>query len=247
MINKIKMLILPSERIKEENTEVTMSTVTYRNQQWFEKNYITRIEDPKEINNRILPLEIGKMYTFAYDPIYKKELDFYDFMPINLIMGYILTKKGRMNPYGINLSYIPPKVRIAVLDTIVKLFRTQIIKPNMVRISENNWNLKQLPLTYDVAKRILHNSGFEFAIRSYRNDHIRNKPRIITYEDWWRPCTFPSKFIQKMNIRAIYYMYKKNLDDQYRIGQPDRLVKIKKTGVKEIKEYIKERHKDIQK
>jgi len=241
------MLILPSERIKEETTTVSMSTVIHRNQQWFEKEYALRISDPKEPNFKVLPLEIGKIYSFAYDPIYKKELDFYDFMPINLILGYILTKQGRMNAYGINLSYMPPKVRTTVLDVIVKLFRTQYINPNITRITEENWNLKRLPLTYDVAKKILHNSGFEFAIRSYRADHIGSKPRIITYEDWWRPCTFPSKFIQKINIRAIYYRYKRNLDEQYRIGQPDKLVKIKKTGVKEIKEYIKERHKDIQK
>ena len=244
MINKIKMLILPSERIIEETTTVTKSTVVYRNHKWFEDNYMRKINDPKEPNFKILPLEIGKMYSFAYDPIHAGELDFYDNMPMNLILGYIITKKGRLNPYGINLSYIPPKIRTNILDVIVRLFRTQYISPNIARISEENFNLKRLPMTYDVAKRILHNSGFEFAIRSYRNSQFRSKPLIITYEDWWRPCTFTSHFIQKINIRAIYYRYKRSLDDQYRIGQPDKFVKIKKTGVKEIKEYIKGTHKD---
>lgn len=241
------MLALPSERIREETTTVTMATVVHRNQKWFEDDYVLRMNDPKEPNFKVLPMEIGKLYTFAYDPIYKDEMNFYDNMPINLILGYILTKEGRMNPYGINLSFVPPKVRTAVMDVITKLFRTQYISPNITRISENNFNLKKLPLTYDVAKRILHNSGFEFAIRSYRNDRIRNKPMIITYEDWWRPCTFGSKFIQKMNIRAIYWMYKKNVDESYRIGQKDKAVKIKKTGVKEIKEYIKGRYQSNKK
>jgi hypothetical protein len=235
------MLILPSERIIEETKDVTMSTVVYRNQKWFEEGYVTRISDPLEPNFKTLPLEIGKMYSFAYDPIYKDQLDFYDFMPINLILGYTITKKGRLNPYGINLSYIPPKTRTAVLDVIVKTFRTQYINPNITRISEENFNLKRLPMTYDIAKKILHNSGFEFAIRSYRYSNIGSKPRIITYEDWWKPCTFTSKFIKEMNIRGIYYRYKRNLDDKYRIGQKDKPVDIKKTKVKDIKEYIKKR------
>lgn len=237
-------IILPSERLQEETKTVTLSTVTYHNEKWFEKRYVERIIDTKEINFKILPLEIGKIYIFPYSPIYADKLSFFDYMPINLILGYIITKAGRLNPYGINLSYIPPKIRVAILDTIIKIFKTQYINPNITRISEENWNLKTLPMTYDIAKRILHNSGFEFAIRSYRNDRMGNKPLILTYEDWWRLSTIHSKFLAKMTIRMVYYRYKRNLDDQYRIGQPDKFVKIKKTGVKEIKEYIKGRHKD---
>ncbi len=232
--------ILPSDRLKLELDQHPIGTIRYQNEKWFEKTYITNKLDPIEENHKSIP-EIGKIYTFTYDPIYKDELNFYDNMPINLILGYILTKNGHMNPYGINLSFIPPKTRILVLSIIYKIFWTSHIKPNIERISEDNWNTKILPFQYDVAKKILNKSGFEFAIRSYRMDHFMSKLNIVTYEDWWRLGTLSSDFIRKMTSRQIYYLYNKNAISGFKIGQKTE-IKITKTKIKDVKKYLNERY-----
>ena len=63
---------------------------------------------------------------------------------------------------------------------------------------------------------------------------------IITYEDWWRPTTFSSQDIQKMNLQAFYYRYKKSLNNDYKIGQQDKQIKLPKLKVKDaLKELEK--------
>jgi len=230
----------PIEIYKQELKDTPLSTIRSRNESWFERIYVEKKEDPIELHKKHM-LEIGKIYTFAYDPIYKDELSFYDIMPINMILGYVFTSQGRINPYGIQMSFIPPKTRILILSKIFKIFRTSHIQPNIKRIEEGWSNLKFIPMQYDIAKKILADSGFEFAIRSYRMDHVRSKPRIISYNDWWRLSTLSSHFIKKMTLRQIYYLYNQNAIDGYKIGEKTDVV-IKKTKIKDIKEYIKTRN-----
>lgn len=235
---------LPSKRIQKELKGKSMSTIKYHNQLWFDKYYMSRIDDvPEQRRGRLL--EPGKIYNYLYDAKYKNELDFWDKCVMVMVIGHVVTKSGKLNVLGINLSFIPPQYRVKILDKIVKVFNTQVVEPNVKRIQKGkvHGSLKKMPLYYDVCKRILAQSGFEFAIRSYIYRRIKSEPLIITYEDWWRPATFASKYIVKMNIRAIYALYKKNLSEGYRIGKPDPKIEIMKTKIMELEKYLKVRGK----
>jgi hypothetical protein len=251
---------LPSKRIERARSKHSDGYVRAMSEEWFWTNYVERkaeVMRPHQIHNlrahseetdalieptRKPMLEVGRMYTFKYnDPKYKKELEFYNAFPIVLCIGHIETESGKMNPLCISLHFIPPKIRTAILDKIVKTFNNSVIDPNIVKLEKGEFNLRLLPARYDVLKRILRLSGFEFAITSYIYARIKTKPMIVSYMDWWRVCTFSSKFIRKLHINAIYYRYKKEmLDPAYKIGQKNQpTVRIATTKVSELRKLLR--------
>lgn len=237
-------MILPSESAKLELRDISESTLRRRIEEWFTTFYIRQKFEPIEVNTKPF-FEYGKIYTFLYDPIYFKELDFFDNFPMTLMLGELEVDGGnRKNPFGINLSYLPPKVRTAVLDRFVKIFRQRYINTNIKRLNrDSKAQLKPIPFTYDLAKQMLQGSGFEFAIRSYRYDHVENEPRIITYEDWWKLTYFNSQFVQKLNYAAIRYRYQKFIDKDFEIGRKRTKVKLGSVGTREMMDYLEQRRR----
>lgn len=236
-------MILISEQIKKDTDLNPYSTLVSRYEKWFSNTYIDKTLEPIERKDDILLIP-GKIYTFAYDPSdeYKDKSKFFSYMPINLILGQKLTKAGNLLPYGINLSFVPPSIRIKILDQITRIWNSDIIKPNIERIKEGKFTIHEIPIFYDVAKKILDGSGFEYAIRSYRYERFGNMPSIISYEDWHKICYFHLKYVAKMQIRAIYVMYMKNIQESYKVGKKYD-VNLPKTKIKEVKEYFSKREK----
>ena len=235
---------LPSKSFEQaiRNAGITRNAIIARNQKWFRHLYVERIEKPLEpyIGKA---MKVGKAYSFTYDAKYKDRLDFWDVLPhLCICIGHVERAGGNgYNALGINFTYIPPQIRMAVLDKLVKTFNTMVIDPNRQRIEKFQvHSLTELPIFYRIAKEIFKGSGFEFAIRSYIYTRIRTEPRVITYNDWWRVATFPSQFIKKMTIRQIYYLYKRNVRDSYRVGQRERPTIIKGTTQREVKKLLQE-------
>lgn len=247
---------LPSKTFEREIREsgITKSGIIARNQKWFQKVYIDRTNSEYQAvpvffarDYHIEPkignlMEVGKAYTFTYDAKYKDTLDFWNVLPhFMIVISHYLTSEGKLNCLGINMGFIPPQIRMQILDKIVKMFSSMTIDPNIRRINKGQFHsLKHLPLYYDVTEQILQGSGYKFAIRSYIYQRIKSKPMIITYEDWWKVATFPTAFIKKMTIRQIYYLYKKNIRESYRIGQKDEPIELRRTKA-ELKKYLKGR------
>lgn len=232
---------LISETIRKLSENTPYSTLVGRSKKWFDETYVQKSKEPIEESSAIVP-KIGKLYTWFYDPITKDKMDFFSWCPLTFIIGYKISSKGHLIPYGINLSFIPPSMRIKILDTIVRLWNSNIINPDIERIKKGVSPLHEIPLYYDVAKMVLQDSGFEFAIRSYRLDRFQSSPMVVSYEDWYKICLFPISYIEKMQIRAIYWRYWRNLDGTYKIGD-GKTRDIVKTKVKEVREYVKKRNK----
>jgi hypothetical protein len=233
---------LPSESYNSAIKVTPKSTVISRNKKWFDDNYISRINEPIIPNSMGMLVE-GSMCTFTYDAKFKDKLDFWDFLPRSLILQTRISKKGVINVLALNVSYIPPQIRLKVLDKIVKTFNTSFINPNNKKIENEQFNsIRNLPLQYDVVKKILSGSGFEFAIRSYLYNRLWSTPLVIPYTDWWRVATVPSNYLHKMTLRMIYYRYKKNLDEGYKLGRGEKQPDIKNTKIKDIDEYLKKRY-----
>lgn len=57
----------------------------------------------------------GRMYTYFYNPIYAQELPYYDRFPCTIIISM-----NRSGFTGLNLHYLPPKIRISFLNELFK-------------------------------------------------------------------------------------------------------------------------------
>ena len=231
---------LVSEIIKEETDAIPYSTLVSRAWRWYDDTYIKRIEPTREPEPDLLSITPGRIYTFSYDPITADKLRFFSYRPINLILGNKITNAGNLIPYGINLSFIPPTVRIKIMDEIFRIFGDEIIQPNIERIEAELPVITDLPLLYDVAQFILKGSGFEYAIRGYRLDRFMTTPQIISYQDWYKLNYFAIKSVQKMTVKSIYFDYMKNIDASWRIGKRYNLQTANKT-IAEVNDYFSNR------
>lgn len=223
---------------KEQIDKLSSMDIYKQSIKWYNDVYIDKkIEVLEEHKTR--ELITGKIYTYDYDPKYKDKLSFYDNRPIMFCIGHIETKAGNKNAFGINLSFIPPKYRAAILQKIWKVFNNKIIEKNEEYLSDGKKYQKEMPIYYTVCRYILRESGFEFALRSYIYDQMESEPMIITYSDWYRILSFPSQFIKLLSIRAIYVRYKKNLDRNYRIGIKEKPVRLRNAAINKVKELTK--------
>ena len=240
---------LPSIVYREALKKNSVSKILNDSNQWFQDVYVKRIDKPSE-PKVIKLLEVGKFYSFLYDAKYKKELEYWMYLPTSsLCIGHIEGENGKLNAMCINTAYIPPKIRMLILDKIVKVFNAMVLKHNekMIRMGRYK-SQNHMPLFYDICKRILKDSGFEFAIRSYIYTRMKTQPLIISYEDWWRVSVITSnKFLLKKDIRYVFYKYKQALDQSYKIGKKSPEVELKRTNIKSLKKYIDERGKEKKK
>lgn len=221
---------LPSKTYLNECRKASPRTVTRNCEMWFEAIYDNQSVAPPE--PLAGPIEAGKVYTYLYDPKHANDLPYYDTFPMFMSLGHL--ENG--NIIGINLSYVPPRVRLRVLDKFIRVFNFRFIKGNQNWLERGKPGaMKEIPFFYDVAKVMLAGSGFENALRSYRYDHIHSSPQIITYDDYWRLLAITSKHIEKLNIRAIYALYKRQP-----IGTKDKKVNID-PRVRPTQRHIKNR------
>jgi hypothetical protein len=200
---------LPSKTLYKTRKRLSESSIRQRNLNWFNDFYFER-NVPKtsypEYSKSQFKFVVGRVYTFFYfDPKYKEELDFYNAVPVGIFVGY---NKKSGHPMFLALQFIPPKIRVEILDKIAEYNLSSIIKASEI-IRKSGFSERKLDTTYYDFKKYLQKSGFEFAIRSYILTRIQSRPMVITFWDWWRLCTFSGQFMRKKHIISIYNAYKK--------------------------------------
>ena len=70
-------------------------------------------DDSIELRNRPITKPYGNMYMYFYDAKHKDTLPYYDAFPLTIVVG-----PAKDGFYGINLHYLPPKVRAIFLDKL---------------------------------------------------------------------------------------------------------------------------------
>lgn len=164
-------------------------------------------------SKKIIP---GKIYTFTYDPLYKDSLAYYDTRPIVLLQSTSVAGTGNNLVSGINLNFLPEKIKISILDQFFRLFKKEIQKDE-----EKIWENK---LSYIIGainfftqwlqtKLIFErhpNVNFSFAYRNYITDRMSNL-RIIEYDDWAILPFLESKEIVGASLYEIYTEYMNTL------------------------------------
>lgn len=114
----------------------------------------------------------GQLYTYTYDPKWKKTLDFYDTQPIIIFLDN--APKGH---YGLNIHFLPQKMRNIIFKEI-----NPSIKKNPFQSGLEKW------------KRLSIIKGYEKAlIRRYLTNHIKGKILPIPEQYWTKFRDFPTE------------------------------------------------------
>lgn len=121
----------------------------------------------------------GKLYTYAYDPLTKEKMEYWDQFPLIIFMGleYGETTK-RVYFRGINLHYLPPPERVRFMTDLLANHATTSNLMKNTRLNVNWEDFKNHPLSGDIVK-------------NYLPGHIRSPIREIEPSEWLNIIKLP--------------------------------------------------------
>lgn len=162
--------------------------------------------DIREVSEPSIPfLENGKMYSFRY---FTTDEKFYDTKP--LVIGLGQSDDG--NQLGINLHYIPRKIRTSFLQNIIKSF-SGFIK-NQTNSSLLGKPRLQRPIESFIYESVKLSLGQRYnikhAVKQYKISRIQN-PRVIGYENWYLCAVNDENFFSGGSIAQAQALYYKNI------------------------------------
>lgn len=128
-----------------------------------EQKAIAKAEKPA-----IQPRDIGKLFFYRYDPKWKKELPYYDRLPI--IFPFAMKKDGFL---GINLHYLPPILRARLMDALLE-------RQNNKMYNETT----RLVISYKILLSASKLRFFKPCIKRYLNKHVKTLFLEIPAKDW---------------------------------------------------------------
>lgn len=102
-------------------------------------------------------IEIGKMYLYQYDAIYKKELDYWDTLPLMFPTDLMDGPSGK-GMLGINFHYLPRGARAYLLDALYPNATDDKLSPS-ARMSYGYHALKAMA-SFDIIKPCIHRYVF---------------------------------------------------------------------------------------
>jgi hypothetical protein len=146
---------------------------------WFKgkvSDLIKKVKNPNQVFTKDATPTIGQMYMFVYDAKHKDTLPFYDMYP--LVFPIEFYGDGFL---GINLHYLPPLARAALLN-------------NLKKLANNNKydDSTKLAISYEVLKaHAMRFKGFENCIKRYLFSHVRSSFHQVSSSDWDKAVLLP--------------------------------------------------------
>tara|TARA_Y100001937_G_scaffold77367_1_gene104951 strand:- start:801 stop:1391 length:591 start_codon:yes stop_codon:yes gene_type:complete len=133
----------------------------------------------------------GRMYSYFYDPKYAEVLPYYDIFPVTLILQ--LEKNGFM---GLNLHYIPPRYRIALLDQLYRY---------AVKDDEDADDMQtRLRISWDILRSAAKLKWAKPCLKRYLTSHVVGPALEVTPDHWDTVAMLPLARFQKQGVRQVY-------------------------------------------
>jgi hypothetical protein len=122
----------------------------------------------------------GRMFMFFYDPKGREELPYYDRFPLVIMVG-----KAKGGFYGLNLHYLPNKLRAMFFDKLMSF-------TNNDKYDETT----KFRLTYNMLSSASSLKYFAPCFKHYLFSHLRSVPVEVPASDWEIAVCLPTwKFV----------------------------------------------------
>jgi len=139
--------------------------------------------------------EVGHMYHFFYDPKTKADLPYYDKFPLIFMVGP--APKGF---YGINLHYLPPKLRAVLMDALYDISSNK-------RYDENT----KLRISYDLLKGASKYKNFKPTFKHYLTAHVDSRFMKIDSAEWDIALFLPTERFEKAGKQTVWADSRKSI------------------------------------
>ena len=141
--------------------------------------------DRERLTSRVM---IGRMYHFFYDPKHKKTLPYYDRFP--LIFPF---KRVRGGFLGINLHYLPLRLRAKLMDELYTLSRDN-------RYDENT----RLRISYNILNGAAKYKYFKPCVKHYLTPHVKSRFLEVYAAEWDIALFLPTERFVGADKRAVH-------------------------------------------
>jgi hypothetical protein len=112
--------------------------------------------------------QIGRMYFFAYNPKYKEKLPYYDEFPLIFVV-----ERYNNGFLGINLHYVSPRNRIAIMDALTKIANNKKYD-----------STTKLAMSYKTLQSVSKYSMIKPCIKRYLYSHVKSRFAMIDANEW---------------------------------------------------------------
>lgn len=143
----------------------------------------------KNLRNTKVPL-IGRMYFFIYDPKHKKTLPYYDVFPLTIPIEYYTD--GFL---GMNLHYVAPIGRAALLDYLISLEQSTVVNGNLE---------KYMNVSYGMLKGAANSKFFKPTVKRYLYSHVKSPFAEVLSEEWENAAFLPVEQFRKATKREVW-------------------------------------------
>ena len=112
--------------------------------------------------------KIGEMVMYTYNPKLKMTLPYYDMFPLTIMVG---PAPGGF--FGINLHYLPPKIRAIFLDNL-----------NAAASNQKFDKTTRFRITYNLLKAAKKYKYFKPCFKHYLTKHVGSKIMKVDAAEW---------------------------------------------------------------
>lgn len=168
-------------RYKELAAKAEVTLGTQESLDWF-RNRIrkdSRIRNHDKVTKNLKQERPGpgKMMTYVYEPKHKDKLKYYDNYPL-----IIMLDKTSDGWYGANLHYLPPSLRVALLE-------------------ELDYNRRSL---MQIASALEKNTYTKPCLKRYLTRQLRSIPVTVPKDEWEIAIQLPFENFQKATMKEIW-------------------------------------------
>lgn len=140
-------------------------------------------------------ITVGRLYCFFYDAKTKDKLPYWDRFP--MVFPFAEAEGGFL---GINLHYLPPPLRAALMDELYSL-------ANNARYDEST----KLRLSYEALGQASKHKLFKPCIHRYLLNHVKSKFVMIDPVDWETAVFLPVESFTKARKTSVWKQSKQKL------------------------------------
>lgn len=130
----------------------------------------------------------GRMFMYFYDPKTKDTLPYYDRFPL-----IFLVEKANRGFYGLNMHYLPPKLRAKFFDRLLDYSN-----------NEKYDSTTRLRLKYSFLQKSSRLEFFKPCFKHYLTSQVVGKIVEIPANEWESVLFLPTEFFKKKRAQSVW-------------------------------------------
>jgi hypothetical protein len=139
------------------------------------------------IGEFVTQVQPGSMYLFRYDPKTAETLPYYDTAPLTMVFRVV---PGGF--YGLNFHYLPPLLRMQLLNQLMEINEGKFTKTTRLRLS---WRLLNTASNFPAVQP---------CVKQYLFDHVASRIMKIYPTDWRKSIMLPIEDFQKASKNKVF-------------------------------------------